>query len=384
MKSPLFLLGPLLICVPCAFGQTAPVAVQVPVAGAATVMPTDAELQAKVDAAAQALAKLPANTPGLATAQERVAAARGLIVVPAKFSLGQGDRQVRLVLENLRSARVWCETSAKIAEPNTKVSLNQAIQRLQDAENVAQQKVDVLDKPDNRTPEQIQADLASNLEKSRAFLEASKQRSIASDKAGAEVTRKLQEALKAIEAFPEPVPVDEQKEELADVTTPEVQEAIAQEREMGQRFASDAKDYSEKLNASVELSIQLSRPGLTPSQKSKMKADSATANEEKEVARSNFYSSYEKLRKSQEKVTELLKTTNPQKVAAWHNRSSGFTSLGFRLIQNNQPTIPELKAARDAAQLAKEQARELADNALQSLRIISLNQIRPSKDLMPQ
>ena len=369
----------MLISAPFAFGQTALVAVQVPLANAATPpLSSDAELQAKVDLAAQALAKLPANTPGLATATARVAAARASVVVPVGFSLGQSGRAAHLVLDNLRSARVWCQANAQIAKADDKVLLNSAIELLQSAEKLAQQKVDVLDKPETRTWEELRADSVRLLEESREFLKGVEEREVATDEElerlraeGAETVRQFQQAKAELDALPKPLTPEEQQKELQSsesrkkeletllqqLPSPELAQALKANREASKEYEANSTAFSLKLEASFELRKQLNQPGLTDKQKQKIKAQIAIVDEAKEQARQKYKDSLDKLQALQARVGELRQPTANKKLNfVWPAKASAARICQFRLIQNGQLTVEELAAVVESLRLRRAQA----------------------------
>ena len=385
MKPSIFLLATTLISAPFALGQTAPVAVQAPVASAATAMPTDAELQAKVDSAAQVLAKLPANTPGFAMAQERVATARASILTPVTFSLGQSGRQAHLVLGNLRSARVWCQINEKTALEDDKALLNKAIAILQNAEDLAQQKVDVMNKPDDRTTEQILADAKRLVEESDAFSKLSKEQALASDNElkkmredDNESVRKFQETQAAFDALPKPVPVDEKQMQLQAEEQQRVEEALSQRSELGRKHLDITKDYISKIDTSFELVKQLHNPGLTASQRDKIKAKIAIADKEMNEAKAASKSALEKLRESHERVKELLNAIPLKKDAALRVPFSCFLTRNFRLIQDNPPTEGELLAKVIAARV--EITRTLAAQDIANAKLDEIQKALTAKD----
>ena len=363
MKSPIFLLGTILISAPVAFGQTAPIAVAVPVANAATApMSGDTQLQTQIDKAAQALAKLPASTPDLAKAQERVAAARASVVVPVGFSLGQSGRSAHLVLDNLRSARVWCQSSAQTDKADEKVLLNDAIELLKGAEKLAQQKVDVLDKPVGRTTEELLASSERILKRSQEILAASIADSAKSNKEADELVRKFQNLL------------DEQAARNASYVAPrdpklEEDEAKRQQREFDNLLSVSksiearllrvqeeqenlrlSREWIAKSQAEYPLLKKLADPGLALEQRQKLQSElanavKATANAKKASSQSS--EKIEVLKKSEKLTNPISLPLGSSQV--WYHVNFLTSRNTYRLIQNNQPTLEELKTARDEA-----------------------------------
>lgn len=361
MKTSIFLLGTILVAAPYAIGQNAPVAVKVPVpvADAATAPDSDAALQAKIDLAAQALAKLPANMAGLVAAQERVTKAGAMIVVPVGFSLGQSARQAHLVVDNLRSARVWCQTSAKTAKAGDRILLNAAIELLQSAELSAQQKVEILEKPNTATWEELRSDSVRLLEESNAFLKGVDEREAAREAKliklrdeGIETERKLQEIRTGLAALPKPLTPEEQQKEAQErekrrqelekflrVPSPELAAALKAESDSSKEYLADSTAFALKIQESFELRKQLNQNGLSDEQKKQIRAKIAVADEEKAQAKQKSKASFDRLKSLQEKINQLRQPAVTEKIGFVRPLKSSLSrSCPFRLVQNAPPT----------------------------------------------
>lgn len=153
MKPTLFLASALLLAPRLVLGQE----VLAPVANtpARATVDLDQPLLDKTLQVSKALeelsrtlgAKESASTKALGEATRRLVTARSLMMAPPTFSLGQGPRQARLVLDSLVAARAWVETARKDAPAMLNTRFDDVMTMLVQAEQEAAKRVEAQEQP---------------------------------------------------------------------------------------------------------------------------------------------------------------------------------------------------------------------------------------------